>query len=81
MQCPKCNSLNFIKKGIQPNQKQKFFCKNCQSYFIENPKFSRLTADEKVLIDKLCSEGNSFRAIGRIIGKTHQTIMSQIKKN
>lgn len=30
--CPKCGSFNFIKKGFD-NKKQRYFCKDCNSYF------------------------------------------------
>ena len=32
MDCTKCNSSNSIKKGLR-NNKQRFYCKDCQSYF------------------------------------------------
>jgi hypothetical protein len=31
--CSKCGSINFIKKGINSNGKQKYFCLDCKKYF------------------------------------------------
>jgi len=31
--CSKCGSINFIKKGINSNGKQKYFCLDCKRYF------------------------------------------------
>ena len=32
MKCKKCNSKNYIKKGLRGN-KQRFYCKDCKCYF------------------------------------------------
>jgi transposase-like protein/predicted RNA-binding Zn-ribbon protein involved in translation (DUF1610 family) len=36
-ECPECHSTNLKKSGINPAGKQRWRCKDCKKYFVENP--------------------------------------------
>ena len=77
--CPKCLNNNVVKSGIIKDR-QRFLCKECNYYFTVN-KLGRQIDDyfvTKAL--QLYLEGLSFREIERIIGVSHVTISSWIKK-
>ncbi len=77
--CPKCKETNIVKSGII-NDKQRFKCKDC-NYFFTVKKLGKQIDDyfvTKAL--QLYLEGLSYREIERIIGVSHVTISSWIKK-
>lgn len=77
--CPKCNSENCVKAGII-NERQRYRCKDC-GYFFTVKKMGKQIDDyfvTKAL--QLYLEGLSYREIERIIGVSHVTISSWIRK-
>ena len=34
--CPKCGSIHFVKNGFNPNHRQKYRCKDCNSVFLSS---------------------------------------------
>jgi transposase-like protein len=52
LKCRYCNSKEIIKKGIRKNRRgntQKYFCKNCYSYFIHDPGFTRMRYPKEII--------------------------------
>ena len=83
MKCPKCNSNKISKNGIEPsNKKQRYLCKVCRKGFYDNyAKYKIMNEHYKNKTINLYTEGMSMRAIGRILGFSHQTIFCHLKKN
>lgn len=78
-QCPKCNNQNVSKSGIIKG-KQRFFCKNCNYYFTVKKLGKQIDDYYVTKALQLYLEGLSYREIERIIGVSHVSISSWIKK-
>ena len=78
-QCPKCNNQNVSKSGII-NGKQRFYCKNCNYYFTVKKLGKQIDDYYVTKALQLYLEGLSFREIERIIGVSHVTVSSWIRK-
>lgn len=77
--CPKCLQDNTVKSGII-KERQRFHCKDC-NYFFTVKKLGKQIDDyfvTKAL--QLYLEGLSYREIERIIGVSHVTVSSWIRK-
>ncbi len=77
--CPKCLHDNTVKSGII-KERQRFHCKDC-NYFFTVKKLGKQIDDyfvTKAL--QLYLEGLSYREIERIIGVSHVTVSSWIRK-
>ena len=51
--CPKCKSKNIWKRGFRKNKhskKQKYHCKKCDHWFIENDGFERMRNNKKIIV-------------------------------
>ncbi|RQO34382.1 hypothetical protein DBR39_20365 [Chryseobacterium sp. KBW03] len=77
--CPKCNSIKVVKSGII-NEKQRFHCKDCKYYFTVKKLGKQIDDYYVTKALQLYLEGLSYREIERIIGVSHVTISSWIKK-
>ena len=77
--CPKCKEKNIVKSGII-NERQRFLCKNCNYYFTVKKLGKQIDDYFVTKALQLYLEGLSFREIERIIGVSHVTISSWIKK-
>lgn len=66
MNCSQCNSINCIKKGLR-NNFQRFYCKDCQSYFQEKYVYYAYKPDTNDFIKNLLKEGCSVRGIARVL--------------
>ncbi|KIA90564.1 transposase-like zinc-binding domain-containing protein [Kaistella jeonii] len=77
--CPKCKEKNIVKSGII-NERQRFLCKDCSYYFTVKKLGKQI--DDYVVTKalQLYLEGLSYREIERIIGVSHNTVSSWIKK-
>lgn len=64
--CPSCSSEQIIKNGSTHNHKQKYQCNFCNRQFIDNPTNISITAETKLLIDRLLLERISLRGIVRV---------------
>ena len=76
--CPKCASENIIKNG-KDNGKQKYQCKNCNSYGTLNPSV-KYSEEEKERILRAYQERQSMRGIKRTFGVSIPTLISWLKK-
>ena len=77
--CPKCQQKNIVKSGII-NERQRFLCKDCNYYFTVKKLGKQIDDYFVTKALQLYLEGLSFREIERIIGVSHVTISSWIKK-
>ncbi len=77
--CPKCQQKNIVKSGII-NKRQRFLCKDCNYYFTVKKLGKQIDDYFVTKALQLYLEGLSFREIERIIGVSHVTISSWIKK-
>ena len=77
--CPKCNEKNTVKSGII-NERQRFYCKNCNYYYTVKKLGKQIDDYFVTKALQLYLEGLSYREIERIIGVSHVTISSWIKK-
>ncbi len=77
--CPKCKESNIVKSGIIKD-KQRFYCKSCNYYFTVKKLGKKIDDYYVIKVLQLYLEGLSYREIERIIGVSHVTISSWIKK-
>ncbi len=77
--CPKCNEKNTVKSGII-NERQRFYCKNCNYYYTVKKLGKQIDDYFVTKALQLYLEGLSYREIERIIGVSHVTVSSWIKK-
>lgn len=77
--CPKCQQKNVVKSGIV-NERQRFLCKDCHYYFTVKKLGKQIDSYFVTKALQLYLEGLSYREIERIIGVSHVTISSWIKK-
>ncbi|MDO5616649.1 MAG: helix-turn-helix domain-containing protein [Cruoricaptor ignavus] len=77
--CPKCQSDNIVKSGIV-KERQRFLCKDCKYYFTVKKLGKQIDDYFVTKALQLYLEGLSYREIERIIGVSHVTISSWIKK-
>ena len=66
--CPECQSTDVIRNGRMHNGTPKLACQACGRQFVEKPRQHRISAETKVLIDKLLLEGVSLAGIVRVTG-------------
>ena len=78
--CPKCDSTNIRKNGKDRHGQQKFRCKDCNSYGTLQPA-RRASEDEKEKAINMYLERGSLRGVGRVFGRSGNTIASWLKKN
>ena len=77
--CPRCQQKNVVKSGIV-NERQRFLCKDCHYYFTVKKLGKQIDSYFVTKALQLYLEGLSYREIERIIGVSHVTISSWIKK-
>ena len=80
MKCPNCQS-NQIRKNGHRRGKQNYQCKKCDRQFITEP--SRvgypISVQENCL--KMYVNGMGFRAIERVTGVNHNTVIRWVRKS
>ncbi len=76
--CPHCKSSDLKKYGFQL-KKQRYLCKQCNRILTENATFHHRPTEDKEQAVKLYLQGLSFRAIARLIGVTHVTVLRWVK--
>ena len=78
MQCPRCDSKEFVKAGLQ-SRKQRYQCKLCRRLFVEagRPGYS---AEFKEQALAMYLEGLGFRAIGRLLGVSNVAVLKWVRQ-
>ncbi len=79
MQCPECKSTHINKNGKKKG-KQNYICVDCQRQFIDSYQTQKGYSDAlKGECLTMYFNGMGFRAIGRIKGIHHVTIMNWVR--
>ena len=80
MQCPECKS-NHVHKNGKKKGKQNYICVDCQRQFLDCYQIQRGYCDElKRECLKMYVNGMGFRAIARVKGVSHVTVMNWVKQ-
>lgn len=80
MQCPQCSSSHIRKNGIKQG-KQNHICKECHRQFIDNYDAPRTYSRQvKQHCLKLYVNGMGFRAIERVTGVHHTTVIYWVRQ-
>lgn len=80
MQCPRCGSTHIRKNGLKQG-KQNHICAGCQRQFIDDYDVPRTYSEEvKQHCLNLYVNGLGFRAIERVTGVHHTTVISWVKQ-
>lgn len=83
MKCPHCEGYDWIKNGTYWTgyaQIQKYFCKECNKWFIENEFKGQKKPEVADKIIELYEEGLSRRKIAAQLGVAKRTVDKRIKK-
>lgn len=80
MQCPRCQSYNLRKDGHQ-NGKQRWECKNCGRIFRDSYSSKGYDPQVKEICLNMYLNGMGFRAIERVTGIHHTTIINWVKES
>jgi DNA-directed RNA polymerase subunit RPC12/RpoP len=79
-QCPECGSTNIGKNGKQKG-KQNYICKDCRRQFIDTYSPPTGYSDElKRECLRMYINGSGFRAIERVKGGHHTTVITWVKQ-
>jgi len=81
MQCSHCQHDHLVKCGLNHSGTQRHQCKACKRYTTFN-KLERADAAQRAarrdLGLKMVYEGNSFRAVGRLLAVSHQSVTNWV---
>ena len=81
MKCKKCNEeKNQIKAGKTKAGSQRYKCKICGKVYTPNPKERNYSEEIKKQAIRLYMEGNSSRAVGRMLGIGKNMCLYWVKK-
>ena len=78
MKCPKCESTQISKNGHRRG-KQAYICKHCTRQFLESYSPQGYSDEVKQLCLKMYVNGMGFRAIERVTGINHNTVINWVK--
>ena len=80
MQCPECQSSHIRKNGIRRG-KQNHICVDCGRQFVDNTQTERGYSDDvRRLCLRMYVNGNGFRAIERVTGVHHTTVITWVQQ-
>ena len=79
MICPHCTSSNVSKNGHR-RSKQNHICRDCGRQFVESYSCQGYADEIKQQCLKMYVNGMGFRAIERITGVNHNTVINWVKK-
>ena len=77
MNCPKCQSKNYIKNGFAKDR-QRYLCKDC-NYNYTVPQRGKPKEIKKMAL-LLYLEGLGFRSIERLLKVSHVSVMNWVKR-
>jgi len=80
MNCPKCGST-YINKNGHCRGKQNYRCKVCGRQFVESRSVKGYSEDAKQICLKMYRDGAGFRAIERVTGISHNTVINWVKQS
>lgn len=77
--CPSCRQNDAVHwSGFNSTGSRRCRCWRCRLYFTPNPKPLGHTPDLRAQALQLYLEGTSLRAIGRLLGVTHQSVANWV---
>ena len=77
MNCTKCNSSNYIRKGLR-NHKQRFYCKDCKRSYQSQYVYQAYKSETNNFIKSLLKESCGIRSIGRVLNISLNTVLSRM---
>ena len=81
MKCIRCGeSTKQNKRGKTSSNTQRYFCMHCRKSYSLNPKQNEYSQDFRLKAIKLYLEGNSSRAVGRILGIGKNMVIYWLRK-
>jgi len=79
--CPKCEAEEKqIKRGKNPSGTQKFFCKDCGTWYTPEPKKREYSEEERKQAIKMFYSGVSGRGVGKYFGFNKANVYNWIKE-
>ena len=78
MNCPHCTSDKIVKNGHR-NGKQSYLCRDCRRQFRDNPQ-QGYTPEVKALCVTMSLNGMGFRAIERLTGINHNSVLNWVRQ-
>jgi len=78
-ECRNCGSENIVKNGHNGSGSQQYWCKDCNTRGVLEPKHSYKEAQKEIIIAAY-HERPSMRGISRIFGISPATLSSWLKK-
>lgn len=79
MKCPNCESTHLRKNGHRRG-KQNYICRDCGRQFVESYSPKGYSDEIKERCLSMYVNGNGFRAIERLTGVNHNTVINWVKK-
>src|SRR5208283_1819247 len=81
MRCPNCSSQGKqYKSGFNHSGSQRYQCGQCKRVYTPKPKQNGYEADVRMLAIRMYVEGNSYRAIARILKVKPQSVVNWVKR-
>ncbi len=77
--CPDCGSSKVVKNGRRQG-KQSYLCRACGRQFREHPQLQGYSADVKNLCVTMSLNGMGFRAIERVTGINHNSVLNWVRQ-
>jgi insertion element IS1 protein InsB len=78
MKCPNCTSQQISKDGHRRG-KQNYICRDCGRQFIESYSHQGYSEEIKARCLRMYVNGSGFRAIERVTGVNHNTVINWVK--
>jgi len=79
MRCPKCLSRQKqYKAGFHRSRSQRYRCGVCNGSYTPKPKKNGYPSETRMLAIRMYMEGNSTRAIGRILQVSQQSVSNWV---
>lgn len=79
MNCPHCQSSKVVKNGRRQG-KQSYLCRHCNRQFRDNPHPQSYCPEVKDLCIKMSLNGMGFRAIERVTGISHNSVINWVRQ-
>lgn len=79
MDCPHCQSGKVVKNGRRQG-KQSYLCRGCNRQFREKPQPQSYSREVKDLCVKMSLNGMGFRAIERVTGISHNSVLNWVRQ-
>lgn len=79
--CLYCQSTDLVKNGHSENGTQRWRCNQCKKSFQLDYSYNARKPGVKEQITELTLNGSGVRDIGRILGISPNTVVSDLKKN